>query len=398
MSPLGLAWRGLIRQPARAALGVAGIMAVGALLLDMLLLSRGLLLSFGELLRSTGFDVRVTATADPFFTSPSIADAASVVEALRRLPEVREAVAVRLGTAEASSDARRAGHVDLVGSGARDRTWTVLEGEGLLDETAAPPPVLVNRNLASHLRLVPGSSLRLRGTSRGISALPEVEFRVAGIISNPFDSPGALTAITTLPGLRRACGEPNDDRANVILVASRPEAGATATAAAIRHLRPDLNAFSNEQSLDRFARTDFSYFRQISFVLSTITLFFAFLLVATLLTVSVNQRLGELAALRALGVRRARVVATLFCESLLLVGAGAALSLPAGALLASRLDAILRGIPGLPERLHFFVFEARSVGLHLALLASSGLLAALYPAYLAFRLPIAATLRKEVVS
>ena len=41
MNALGFAWRSLVRQPARAALGILGVAAVGALLFDMLLLSRG---------------------------------------------------------------------------------------------------------------------------------------------------------------------------------------------------------------------------------------------------------------------------------------------------------------------------------------------------------------------
>ena len=75
--------------------------------------------------------------------------------------------------------------------------------------------------------------------------------------------------------------------------------------------------------MDRFESTDFSYFRQISFALATITLCFAFLLIATLLTVSVNQRLAEIATLRALGFPRRRVAADLLWESALLIGTGA---------------------------------------------------------------------------
>jgi putative ABC transport system permease protein len=127
-------------------------------------------------------------------------------------------------------------------------------------------------------------------------------------------------------------------------------------------------------------------------------LFFAFLLIATLLTVSVNQRLGEVAALRALGFTRTRVVADLLWESVLFVGTGGLVALPIGGLLAHRLDTILRSMPGFPDKLHFFVFEPRAVLMYAALLALTGVLAALYPVYLAARLPIAATLRKEVVS
>ena len=47
MNAFAFAWRSLIRQPARAVLGIVGVAAVCALLFDMLLLSRGLVLSMG---------------------------------------------------------------------------------------------------------------------------------------------------------------------------------------------------------------------------------------------------------------------------------------------------------------------------------------------------------------
>ena len=53
MSPLQFAWRSLSRQPARAVLGLTGVAVVGALLFDMLMLSRGLIVSFRDLLEST---------------------------------------------------------------------------------------------------------------------------------------------------------------------------------------------------------------------------------------------------------------------------------------------------------------------------------------------------------
>jgi len=81
-----------------------------------------------------------------------------------------------------------------------------------------------------------------------------------------------------------------------------------------------------------------------------------------------------------------------------MVGAGGLLALPLGSLLALQLDTILRSMPGIPEGLHFFVFHSRAVLLYGVLLSITGLLAAVYPVYLAARLPIAATLRKEVVS
>jgi len=61
MNALAFAWRSLVRQPARATLGVLGVAAVGALLFDMLLLSQGLIVSMRDLLARSGWDIRVSA-------------------------------------------------------------------------------------------------------------------------------------------------------------------------------------------------------------------------------------------------------------------------------------------------------------------------------------------------
>src|ERR671921_433730 len=132
----------------------------------------------------------------------------------------------------------------------------------------------------------------------------------------------------------------------MLLVASTGDAAATA--AAVSRARPDLAAMTNADVVGRIQQTGFTYFRQISTVLTTVTLSFAVLLIAVLLTVSVNQRLGEIAALRALGFSRGRVVADVLCESALIVGIGGALSLPLGWALALRLDGILKQMPGIP--------------------------------------------------
>ena len=84
--------------------------------------------------------------------------------------------------------------------------------------------------------------------------------------------------------------------------------------------------------------------------------------------------------------------------ALAFVLAGGVLALPLGGWLALWLDEILSGIPGFPERLRFFVLEPRTVLIYSVLLLVTGSLSASYPVYLAARLPITATLRKETVS
>jgi putative ABC transport system permease protein len=182
-----------------------------------------------------------------------------------------------------------------------------------------------------------------------------------------------------------------------VLVASRASAGPAAAVRAIAALRPDLHVYSNVDVVEQFNRNGFAYFRQISIVLSSMTFVFAFLLVGTLLTVSTNQRLGEIAALRALGIGRRRIAAMLLWESALIVGAGGLIALPLGGAIAYGLDGILRQMPGVPESLHFFVFTQSALAIHLLLLSFTAVVAASYPIWLAATLPIASTLRREVV-
>ena len=402
MTAWGLAWRTIARSPARSVLAVSGVTVIGALLFNMLLLSRGLLVSFRDLLDTAGFDIRVVAAEGSMVHRPPIAGASSLADTIARLPGVQRVTLIRTDSAEAILPDRRgpAVRISLLGttdSGAGG-VLTLVSGAPLRS-TGSPgePPLIVSTRMASELGLAPGSTLKIRPFVDGAaSALPPVTARVVGIGAFAFEAPDESTVATTLEGFAAAHGMAADGTAEMVLVSS---AGATAaTASAIARLRPDLRALSNDQVLEQFNQNAFSYFRQISAVLSSMTLAFAFLLIATLLTMSVNQRLGEVAALRALGFPRRRIAANLLWESALLVGIGGTAALPVGALLAVGLDRILRQMPGVPATLHFFVFEPRTVVLHAALLGVTGAFAALYPIWLATRLPIAATLRREILS
>ncbi len=416
MSPAMLAWRSLTRQPARAVLGVAGVVAVGALLFDMLLLSRGLVLSFEDFLDDLGFDVRVTATSALPGNGPKLQDVAGIAADLRELPEVANISPIRLGwiqvQQELDAEQRRAAEipedvpgpitvnhegVTLVGTYTDGRrTWTVVDGEPL-PAAGEGPTLVINRNLADLLDIGPGDMLSVRGVRQGQNALPLRTFQVVGIADFPFNARDSLTAATHLDTFFETYGAVGEDSADFLMIESAAEVSAETAVAAIERARPDVVAISNDYLVQRFRGTEFSYFRQISFVLTTITLFFAFLLVTTLLSVSVNQRFGEIAGLRAIGFSRGRVILDLLCESFLLIAMGGLIALPVGWLTAQWLDSILRQMPGLPMGLHFFVFEPRAVAIYGVLLLLTGVLAAAYPVFLAARLPIAATLRDEVL-
>lgn len=391
MNALRFAWRSLVRQPARAALGILGVAAVGALLFDMLLLSDGLVVSMRDLLDRTGFDIRVTVTGDLPRESVRIQNASDAAAAISELPGIRAALAIRF----VDASVERPGSPPLAsafqGIGGRPpMPWTLIRGRDIQH----PQDVVINDAMASTLGLSPGNVLMLRAECRvGSDALPPARFIVSGIAEFPFAT-NENTVAGAMESLDAACGGNSEDEAEVILVMSTGDADAAASA--IEKVRPDLRALTNEQMLGRFRQTGFTYFRQISSVLTTVTLSFALLLITVLLTVSVNQRLGEIAALRALGFSRRRVVSDVLCESALIVSIGGLISIPLGAILATLLDRILKGMPGIPADMHFFVFEPSALLVHASLLAVTAVAAAAYPMRIVSRLPIAATLRSEV--
>jgi len=402
MNAVPFAMRTLRRQPARAALGILGIAAVGALLFDMLMLSRGLVLSMQDALDRGGFDIRVTATPSLPGTGPRIAAATATAAAMAALAEVDEAVALRFGEGRVIT-APGAPPIAFALFGAepsRRRPWTLVDGRDLLRRTDAPVgEMLVNETLARMLNVRPGGSITLRAScARLTEALPAVTVRVAGIARFPFDPVSQGTAAMNRLDFASACGRPADDEADIILAAVAPGSDTERARDAMARARPELAVATNAELVGRLEESGFSYFRQISTVLASVTAVFGLLLITVLLTVSVNQRLGTIAALRAIGFSRRRMMTDVVVESALMVGIGGVLAIPAGLLLAEWLDRILKRIPGIPAELHFFVFEPRALAVHVLVLVGTAIVAALYPIRLVARLPIAATLRNEVIS
>ena len=394
MTVLPFAWRSLVRQPARSTLGILGVAAVGALLFDMLLLSEGLVLSMRELFERMGFDIRIIATDQLPAGSPDITNASVVASKIAALPSVQSALTIRTEDADFQANDAEANDGSVVGVGAgAPPPWTVLHGR----DPQANDELVLNQYAAQTLRSELGSTVTVRATCAGAAEAPPAKvFRVVGIGELPFETPGEPVAGAMIAGLSEACGTPGADLADFLAVTSTGDPDAAA--AEIAGLGSDLRIFTNEQAIGQLQQGGFTYFRQISTVLTTITVSFALLLITVLLTVSVNQRLGEVAALRALGFSRNRVVLDVFCESALIVGVGGLLSLPLGVALAAWLDDILKRMPGIPAELHFFVFQPQALMVHVALLAATAFLAAVYPMRVVARLPIAATLRNEVTS
>jgi putative ABC transport system permease protein len=392
-----IAWglRSLGRQPLRTALSLAGIAVAAAMLLDMVMLSGGIDQSFSDLLLVRGYQLRLTPKGTlPFDTEATMTRASEVVAALRRDPDVEAAGAV-LGT---SLYARAADSlVTLFGFGVEP------EAQGLYEVTAGrdltpgdTAGIILSEPAARLLRAGVGDSVTLVGRLDPQVAAAAVGRRLAvrGMVRWLYDSRDQPSVGTVLPVMQRLAREPAEDRASLILVKARADERVPALAARLRAGFPTAEVNSAAELVVHF-RQRLVYFRQLSYILGSMSLIVAVLLIATLLTIGVNERLGEIATLRAIGVSRATVVGQVLAEGTALTALGAALGILLGLVTARYLDAILTSFPGLPAAFSFFVPRAGTLSFAAIVLLVTGSLAGLYPAWLAARAPIAATLRAE---
>ncbi len=386
---LRYAARELLRHPARSLFAVAGVAVACAMLLDMLMLSSGLGTSFRSLLSGAGYELRVAPGGTlPFDTEATIPDAARVRRALEADPRV-SGVAPVLG-----------GNL-LEGRGAERRVFALgvdPEEQGLYRLAEGRPPaaedeVLIGRALRDEgvapgdtLWLAPGGGL---GPVAGASPRP---FRVSGTGTFFYASAGERSLALRLEAAERLTGRA--DRASLMMVRLAPGAEPGSVASALREAFPSLEVVSVAELVDRAERR-LSYFRQLALILGTVSLVVTTLLIGTIMAVSINDRYGTIAALRAIGVSRGSILSALAAESLLLCLAAAVVGLALGLVTARWLETILSDFPGLPAAIRFFVLDPRQLAVAGAALLAAGVGSALVPAWRVTRLPIAGTLHRE---
>jgi putative ABC transport system permease protein len=212
-----------------------------------------------------------------------------------------------------------------------------------------------------------------------------------------YTAAGQAVAAVPLATLQAMGGAERADRVSLVMAKVRDGADVERVRSWIEHVRPSVTAISIETALQQVDER-LSYFRQLAFILGAISLVVGFLLVTTLVTVSVNERVGEIAVMRAIGVSRGHIVQQVLVEGVAISAAGALLGLALGLGTARVLNAILADFPGLPATFDFFLFQPSAAWRALGLLGASSVLAGAYPAWRASSLPIATTLRQEAVA
>ena len=383
--------KSLMRRRSRTLLALAGIGVSAALLLNMTMLASGLSESFGELTRAQGYALRVTPRGTlPFDSEAGIRDADRVRSRLEAMGGVR-AVAPILGAQLYLVD----------GDSVRESLFTVgvdPAAQMLYEVTSGRAPrqgeVVVSAPLARAYGLETGDAITVApdlDVSLGRPRSRE-RVRVSAVGEFLYDHADQRSLAMPLADVQRITRRPSE--VSLFAVAARGGVDEGALARRIERASTELSVYSTADLMQAMDRR-LQYFRQLATILGSVALAVTALLVGTIVAIGVRERFGEIAALRAIGVSRARLLLGVVVEGLALAAAGSLVGIPLGLWMAGRLDRILLSFPGIPARLSFFVFDGGRVVLALAVVMVIGALAGLVPATGALRTPLGRALREE---
>ena len=393
---LQLAWSSLRRHATRTLLAILGVAVAAAMLLDMVMMSTGLRESFRELLLSRGFKLRIAPKGTlPFDTDATIENVNGIIVKLRTNPEIITISPVLGATIHVPINGK------IVSSSVLGVNPSVQGDYGMLSgsDPIAKDAIVVNDEFIKATRVKIGDTLdvatgynpqlRTYAGSRKLVVTGRVRFL--------YGAANQLATAMQLSTLQEMGGPSRANRASLFMIKVRDDGQVEKVRAWIEKVIPEVSALSIATALSQVDQR-LIYFRQLALILGTVSLFVGFLLVTTLVTVSVNERIGEITVMRALGVSRLHVVQQIVLEGVVITLAGAIGGLGLGLITARYLNAILSSFPGLPVAIDFFLFQPRAAWTALGLLALSGIAAGVYPSFRAASLPIATTLREEAIA
>ncbi len=391
-----LAWSSLSRHPVRTTLAVLGVAVSAAMLLDMVMLASGMQESFRALLTRQGFELRLTPKGTlPFDTEARIARAASAESLVRDLPGV-VAVSPVLGATLHVVRGDRADAVFALGVRAEVQgDYEVEQGRDALGagEMVGSAAFLARsgRAVGDTLEVAAGYDAQLRTwtSRRRVTVVGRARFLYLAGDQAAVAMPLATVQQLVAPG--------GSDDVSLFMVRTSPGIDAERLRGEIERVVPRVTAIATADAV-RSVEERLSYFRQLSLILGAVSLVVGFLLVSTLVTVSVQERVGELAVMRAIGVSRPHIAQQVMLEGVAMSVTGTSLGLVLGVATARYLNGILRDFPGLPAAIDFFVFDGASAARAFSLLIVTAVVAAALPAWRAASLPIATTLRTEAIS
>lgn len=391
-----LALAALRRHRSRTLLAVLGVAVSAAMLLCMVMLSTGLRESFRELLLSRGFQLRLSPRGTlPFDTEATITGAAEIERTLRTLPDVVAVSPVLGGQIHIPQGERMVTSFALGVDPSVQGDYELLSGRDAIANDA----MVVNDGFLLATGAEVGDTLDVAaGFNPQFRALSgERRLVITGLVRFLYLASGQSAVAFRLGTLQEMTDRSRGDEVSLFMVRLRDGADVEASRRWIQAHVPRVDAISTAEAMEQVDER-LSYFRQLGVILAAVSLVVGFLLVTTIVTVSVNERIGEIAVMRAIGVSRVHVVQQILIEGLVISLGGAALGLGLGLATARYLNAILSSFPGLPAAIDFFLFQPRAAWTALGLLVAVGIAAGIYPAWRAATLPIARSLHEEAVA
>jgi ABC-type lipoprotein release transport system permease subunit len=365
------------------------------MLLDMVMLATGMRESFRQLLLSRGFELRLAPKGTlPFDTDATIPGVSGIMSILRSNPDVREISPVLGASIHVAAGGRDVSASTLGIDPTVQGDYELVKGR----DVHGASDIVVNdfflRQLGAHLGDTLNVAVGYDPQTRSYSS--QRPLVISGLVRFIYGAAQQSAAAVRRETLESMSPE-RRDRASLFMVRVAKDADAERVREWIERQLPNVTAISIATAIAQVDQR-LSYFRQLAFILGSVSLFVGFLLVTTLVTVSVNERAGEIAVMRAIGVAKRRVVQQIVLEGIAISLAGAVVGLGLGLVTARYLNTILSAFPGLPMAIDFFLFQPRAAWSALGLLIISGIGAGVYPAWRAASLPIAESLRREAIA
>ncbi len=394
--PFRLAFLALFRHPTRTLLALLGIAVSAALLLDMVMLSTGMKENFQGFLMLRGYQLRVAPKGTlPFDSDATIDSATALVRGIEKLQGVSAVSPVLGGQSQTTVRDSTVTAFTLGLNPEVQGDYELLRGTDLADSSS----LVANERWMELTKHVFGDSVTLAvGYDPQLrTVVGQRTFVLRGVVRFFYMSTSQATVAMRLPVLQAMGGPTRHDRVSLLMVKAATGSDPERVRSNIETENSRVSVLSLEGATVQVEQR-LAYFRQLALVLGSISLAVGVLLVTTLITIGVNERAGEIAVLRAIGVAKQSIVLQVVTEGLVLSGVGALSGLLVGLVTAQWLERILADFPGMPATFHFFVFQPYDAGIALGLLTLSGILAGIYPAWRASSLPIAGTLRREAVA
>jgi putative ABC transport system permease protein len=395
---LRIALRNLGARKLRFALTALAIVLGTAMISGTFVLTDQISGAFDDIFAKANRGVDVILTKQQAFTSDQGAAAGPLPESLVQTVAGVSGVAAAEGLVDAQGSivvdgkfvSAQGGAPTIVVSTPKDPRFRASDIEGGRFPTAAGE-IAVDVGLAKREKLKVGQKVGL-STRTGVQPVTIVgTFRFADS-----DAIGGATIV----GITLADAQRWFDRENQvtsIVVATTPDASAEAVKQRIQQVVPaDVLVETGSENADRQANTvndNLGFLRNFLFVFGVLAMFVAFFIIFNVFSITVAQRIREMAMLRTIGASRKQLRRSVMVEALVVGIVASIIGIAIGVLFAMALKAIFNAVGfGLPTT--GIVLKPRTVIWPLVVGVVVTLLAALMPAFRATRISPVAALRE----